>query len=118
MILVKNEFKNITLYMYLFCFIFAPPIIPNINFVLIVFVYSFFKIITKYKKEVKEVFGKSKLNTFLQLIIIAYLYILIIILIGVLIDPVNFSNYIKVIYRFFSDNACHYHMCFICYVEM
>ncbi|AIQ37493.1 hypothetical protein R50345_24400 [Paenibacillus sp. FSL R5-0345] len=101
MMVIKNEFKNITFYMYLFCFIFAPPIIPNINFVLIVFAYSFFKIITKYKKEVKDVFRKSKLNTFLNLIIIAYLYILVIILIGVLIDPVNFSNYIKVIYRFF-----------------
>ncbi|MNC42449.1 hypothetical protein D3C75_912640 [compost metagenome] len=80
MIRLKDK-RNISLYIYLFCFIFAPPLVPKINFILIVFLFSLFKLMTSYNGQVTQILEKSKIKMFLQLIMVAYLYIFVIILI-------------------------------------
>lgn len=97
----KNKKMNFTFTLYIFAYIFAPPLIPKINFIFIVFLYSFFMIIIKYKKKVIEVLRNSGIKFFTQMMLIAYVYIGLVMISGVLLDPVNLSNYAKTLYRFF-----------------
>ena len=52
----KENLKiKIPLIIYIFLFLFAPPIIKDINLLLILFFFSFIMIITKYRKEIKNI---------------------------------------------------------------
>lgn len=96
----KNTLDEIGLVFYLFCFIFAPPIIPKINFIFVVFVYSLIQLYKRKRSLVKSVFIQSKLKCFCTYMILAYFYIIIIMLFGMIFVNVGLSNYIKTIYRF------------------
>jgi hypothetical protein len=96
----KSVFNNIELILYTFCFIFAPPIVPKVNFIFIVFVYSVIQLMVRKKSVVKEVFIRSEIRKFCFFMILAYMYISIVIFFGMLLQNVGISNYIKTFYRF------------------
>ncbi len=71
-----NNRYQISLILYTFCFLFAPPIIPKINFVIILAIYSFFVIIFKYSNKLKEfikIYETKKLIKILLIYIIIYI---------------------------------------------
>lgn len=86
--------------LYLFCFIFAPPIVPKIDFIFIVFVFSVFQLLRRKKSAVKQVFAYSGIKKFCIGMFLAYTYVLFIMVIGLFFQYVGTSNYIKTIYRF------------------
>lgn len=96
----KNRLNEMAFILYIFGFIFAPPIFPKINFIYIIFIYSFLKIIIMRKKIVSEVFLTSKIKRFCTGMSLAYLYVLIIMVLVMPVQNAGFINYLKTIYRF------------------
>ena len=67
-----NDFKNyilskkiqIYLVLYLFIFLYAPPILIDFNIVFILFIFSFILIIKNYKIEIKSIFKNFYIFSF------------------------------------------------------
>ena len=97
----KTNKIKISYIIYVFIFIFAPPIIPRINFVIVLFLFSFLCLITKHKSHILYFTKKSGVNFFVKYMMVAMLYLTIVMYFGFMLDPVNITNYIKTWYRFF-----------------
>lgn len=99
---LKDGIKiKISFIFYLFCFIFAPPIVPHINTFLIVAIYSAITILLRYKNEVKDIFKKSGMKLFAIGFATFFVYFLIIACINIAIgNRVNLSEYVITTYRF------------------
>jgi len=74
----KSKLKYILFVLYVFTFLFAPPIIPNVNFVFVNFVIALINIIFKYRKQVVEFFSIKSIKTNIK---IMFMYIAIFLLI-------------------------------------
>lgn len=99
---LKTNNIRFSFILYLFCFIFAPPIIPEINFLLLVGIYSLFMLWKKYKKEVKDILYYSGSGAFTKYFLFFLLYLLIITIFNVAFDNIVILNeYFIVWYRFF-----------------
>ena len=85
----------------MFLFLFAPPLIPKINFIIFMGIIAAFYLFTEYKKEVSTLVGNQKFKNLVILIFVSYIYIATIMLLGLFFDPVNAANYLKTIYRIF-----------------
>lgn len=86
---------------YIFLFVFAPPIVPKVNFILILFAYSLIQLLTKYKRRVMYAFKQSGALFYTKLMLVSMIYLTVIMFFGFLLDPVNLTNYINTWYRFF-----------------
>ncbi len=96
---VLNEKYYVGLIIFIFTFLFAPPIIPNINFIFINFIYALFVILFKYKIRIKNLFKDINFKKVLKLIFIYFLYyIFIVVLNSIFTNVWNISNYIINIY--------------------
>lgn len=73
----KSKLKYIQFVLYVFTFLFAPPIIPNVNFVFVNFVIALINIIFKYRKQVVEFFSIKSIKTNIK---IMFMYIAIFII--------------------------------------
>ncbi|MER2190036.1 MAG: hypothetical protein ABS951_03675 [Solibacillus sp.] len=96
----KLALGEIGFVLFLFCFIFAPPLIPKINLIFFVFIYAVFQLLRRKKTLVTNVFYYSGIQKFCTLMFIAYVYIIFIMSIGILFEDVGSINYIKTLYRF------------------
>lgn len=99
---LKDGIKvKISLVFYLFCFVFAPPIVPHINTFLLVAIYSAITILLGHRNEVKEIFKKSGMQLFAIGFATFFVYFLITACINIAIgNRVNLSEYIITTYRF------------------
>lgn len=86
---------------YLFMFVYAPPIIPAINVVIPLAFFSFGILILKYQKNVKQVINTSVMRSVALTVLLILIYLSIIIIVNLFTDQVNVSNYILTYYRLF-----------------
>ena len=94
--------RKIFLVLFLFGFIYAPPIFP-FNFMYITAIYSWFMLIVKYRKAVKKLLIKKNVGYFNIGLCLLFIYYLFLIIINVSFgESVEIGNYINTIYRFFS----------------
>ncbi len=92
---------KLTYVTFIFLFIFAPPIVPKINFVIVLFGYALYKLVTKHRKKVMHVISRSGGSLYIKLMFFSWIYLLVIMFFGYLFDAVNISNYLTTWYRFF-----------------
>jgi hypothetical protein len=92
--------KNLGFVLYIFCFIFAPPVIPKINLIFLVFLYSLFQLLIRKRELVGVFFRESGIKKFCAMMLVAYTYIMLVMAIGIHIYDAGAMNYIKTIYRF------------------
>lgn len=92
--------KKMFLVIYLFILLFAPPLIKNVNTLLILSAFSFFTIIIKYGKKVKEIIKIDKIKKILMLLFIYFGWYALTIVINVIITG-NFYLYNYII-NFYS----------------
>lgn len=103
-ILSKFKLSNIeySFILYLFCFIFALPVILEVNFLLLVSFYSLFMLWRKYKKDVKKILYYSGVETFAKGFAFFLFYLLIITIFNFLFgNIVTLNEYLFIWYRFF-----------------
>ncbi|MGI2294935.1 hypothetical protein [Paenibacillus sp. GXUN7292] len=96
----KSTIDETGFVLYLFCFIFAPPLVPKINFIFLVFAFSVLQLFRRKNRLVNSVFTQSGIKQFCYLMFLAYVYIGLVMLVGILFQDVGASNYIKTFYRF------------------
>ncbi len=97
----KRYLSKLNLTIYLFFFLFSPPLIPHINFIFILTLYSLFMLIKNYKI-IKEVIYRSTLNKFIVGILIFLCYWIIIIILNFFLgNSVNWFHYVRNAYSFF-----------------
>lgn len=85
----------------LFCTIFAPPFIKNVNFIWLVFIYSMCKLVTQYRNEAKRILSLNPVRRFN----VGFFTIALLISVHMLIDAWMINRldsmvYIVQIYRF------------------
>lgn len=104
-----NDFKNyilskkiqIYLVLYLFIFLYAPPILVDFNIVFILFIFSFILIIKNYKIEIKSIFKNLTIKRFFIGIILYSIYFLLILGVNLcFFETVNLISYLTVIYSY------------------
>lgn len=96
---IKTKLKYIGFVIYIFCYLFSPPIIPNVNFILIVFAYSVIAILIKYRKQLVQTFKLSNIKKLIKILIVyVTIYLLSIIFNGILSQKWYIDNYIINIY--------------------
>lgn len=66
--------KELPIIIYIFFLLFAPPVIKNINILLICFIFSSIIILIKYRNQVKEILNYKNIKKILKLLIIYYLW--------------------------------------------
>lgn len=115
---VNNKYQ-IGLILFAFCFLFAPPFFPKINFILILAIYSFIMIILKYRNRLKDVLNNKIIKKCLIILIIYFIfYILSILVNGFITGNWYFKNYIINIYSFILafpvTFICSFYMIFRC----
>lgn len=85
---------------YIFCLVFAPPLIPNLNLLLIITGFSLYKLIFRYKIKTKDVFYKSNMHIFSILLLLVTMYIFFVMGINIIINNVYyFENFAVTVYR-------------------
>lgn len=96
---IKAKLKYIGFVIYIFCYLFAPPIIPNINFIFIVFAYSAIAILIKYRKQLAQTFKLKNIKKLIKILIIyLIIYFLSIVINGIITQKWYIDNYIINIY--------------------
>lgn len=107
----KAELNNITevqekkkldigLILYLFCFMFAPPILP-INFIFVLSAFSIIILMRNYRKQYMYVIQKSGIKNFTVLLYLYLVYIALIMVVNIVCGDVEtLANYIIIFYRF------------------
>lgn len=92
---IKARLKYIGFVIYIFCYLFAPPIIPNINFIFVVFVYSIIAILIKYRNQLVQTFKLKNIKKLVKILIIyIIIYLFSIIFNGLLSQKWYIDNYI------------------------
>lgn len=98
----KKNLSYIFLIIYVFVFIFAPPILPSINIVIVLSMLSLIAILTRYRKDFILVLQYSGIYKFIKYFFLYVVYVSIVILINFFIgERVQFSNYITTYYQYF-----------------
>lgn len=112
--IIKFNKHKVSLSFYLFCAIFAPPIIPNINFIYLVAAFSILVICTGYMTYASKILHDPYVRRLNRLMIIVMLYYIAIMAMcifrGTIIES---ANYLMVLYRFvtilvFIEPICMY----------
>lgn len=96
--------QKIPFIVYLFCLFFAPPIIPHVNFILFVFLYSVIALFLKprNRRNAVQVIQQSKMNLFVFGFLFFLLYLFIIVWTNIAIgNKVELKEYLTNFYRFF-----------------
>ena len=107
-----NKFKNgnnraygtteypISFILFIFCLIFSPPIIPKINLIFLLALYSVYQLITKHRKKVSEIVKLSGIKVFLKLFYPFIMYLILIMGINIIVTgDVFYINRLSVLYR-------------------
>lgn len=93
---------NTGLIIYTFCFLFAPPLLPNINFVFILALYSFFIIIVKYKNHLKNFLKSKIINKLIKILVLYFIIYFFSIIVNYMFDgQFYYNNYIICLYSLF-----------------
>lgn len=92
---IKTKLNYMGFIIYIFCYLFSPPIIPDINFIFIVFIYSSIAILIKYRKRLVQTFKLKEIKKLIKILIIyLMIYLLSIIVNGAFSDKWYIDNYI------------------------
>lgn len=95
----KNIKVKVPLIIYMFLLLFAPPIVNEINLLLILFVFSSFAILIKYRSEVKEILHNKNIKKIILIVLSYYLWYCCTVLInGIISGKIYLYNYIINIY--------------------
>jgi len=99
---ISHNRPSIKFILFLFCALFAPPLISNINLILFVAAYSIISILTRYKSRYRTVFKNSGLYS-LSKGIVLYLtvYSFVLIFNAITGNLVNPGHYMRLLYSFF-----------------
>lgn len=88
--------------LYIFFALFAPPILPSLNFILPLAIFSFIVLFFSYRKELKEIFLKTSALRFIIGLLIYYIYLFAIISFSFVMDThVQQSHYVTMLYSLF-----------------
>lgn len=101
---LKDAFakQKLSFIFYLFCLFFSPPVIPKINIIIFVFIYSLIMLFTKYRNNIKRIISYATIDKFLLGFVFFIYYLLVITLLNVFLgNSVTINDYILIIYRFF-----------------
>lgn len=98
----QSKYKA-TFILYIFCLLFAPPIIPKINVGLLAVIFSTLLIFTKYKQSYIKVLKTSGILKFSAFFVLFLIYLFITTGINVLLlgERVQLMHYITLWYRYF-----------------
>src|SRR5690625_2021886 len=95
----KNIKVKVPLIIYIFLLLFAPPIVNETNLLLILFVFSSFAILIKYRSEVKEILHNKNIKKIILIVLSHYLWHCCTVLInGIISGKIYLYNYIINIY--------------------
>ncbi|MCI9435161.1 MAG: glycosyltransferase [Bacilli bacterium] len=114
-----NKKYNISLILYVFCFLFAPPFFPKINSILILTIYSAIMLILKYKNCINEILNNKIVTKCFKILIIYFiLYVFSILVNGLISGNWYLKNYILNIYSFILafpvTFICSFYLIFRC----
>lgn len=99
---INKKRIDINLIIYLFVFFFAPPIIPKININILQAGFSLIYILHTYSiRTIKNLLVKSKMYRFLGIFGLVIFYMILTSLIGMVLQPVNITNYVENFYGIF-----------------
>lgn len=101
---LKDAFakQKLSFIFYLFCLFFSPPVIPKVNIIIFVFIYSLIMLFTKYRNNIKRIISYATIDKFLLGFVFFIYYLLVITLLNVFLgNSVTINDYILIIYRFF-----------------
>lgn len=112
------KLKEIFLVLYIFCFLFSPPIF-SVNLLLILSIYSFLAIIFKYPKKLKNLFNKKEFKKIILIITIYFVVYSLSVLINYLFDGSKFTsnyfiNYYSFLLNFPATIVCSIYLIFKC----
>lgn len=97
----RKNIKEIWLVIYMFIFLFAPPIITSINLLIPLSMYSLFIVIIKYKSKLNKLFKKKDFQKIVLVLILYFAFYIISTLINSINEEGIYSkNYILNIYSF------------------
>lgn len=98
--ILENK-KQIYLILYLFVFLYAPPIIFDFNIVILLFFFSIALLFLKYKDQMKKIYQIKKIRYFLLGLVIYSIYFFIIIIINyIFFQRVQLIDYLTIIYSY------------------
>ncbi len=97
-----GEYK-LSFILLIFCLIFSPPIIPQVNTGMIACFITLAMLLTKYKGKIYSTIKRSGILKFAAVISVFLVYLAIVTIINVLVsgEHVQFMHFVKIWYRFF-----------------
>lgn len=93
--------SKIKLVIYLFFFIFAPPLIPRISIIHILTAGSLLYMLLYWRTSLKLFYRQRNIKAFFTLFLIYLLYIVSRMAYSIIVNPVNADNYVNTLYKFF-----------------
>lgn len=93
--------SKIKLVIYLFFFIFAPPLIPRISTIHVLTVGSLLYMLLYWRTSLKLFYRQKNIKTFFTLFVIYLLYTMSRMAYSIIVNPVNADNYANTLYKFF-----------------
>lgn len=116
MVVIINK-RKVKLSIFLFFAIFAPPIIPNINLMYLVALYSLGSMLISSRKYIKGVLFDRRIFTLYKSMLLIILYFSFPMLTSIVNDTlIEISNYFNVIYRFSSIIVIFIPICSFCVI--
>lgn len=98
---IANKRIQIYLVIYLFFFLYAPPILVDFNIIFILFVFSVIQLVRKYINEVKFIFKSLTIKRFFIGMIIYSLYFFFVLGFNIIfLETVDFMSYLTVVYSY------------------
>lgn len=99
--MVSISITKIKLTIYLFIFIFAPPVIPRISIIHFLTVYSLIELVLKRRNTVKSIMRSKTFREYYLLFSLCLSYLFFRMAVSYIFAPVNLSNYLVTVYKFF-----------------
>ncbi len=113
MLTKRNNYKKFFLLIYMFLIIYAPPILKNVNTILIVFAFTFLVLLLKYRSEVVNILKNSNVKKILLLFFLYFSWYAI----SVLLNFIFFQElYIKNIFINLYSMGLVLFPCFTCVI--
>ena len=97
----KYDLGKVYLTLYLFAFIFAPPLIVRLNFFHILFMYTLMVLALRYRVSVNKAFQDEITKTFYAGYGILLVYVMFLMFLCILSGKINLINEVTQLYRTF-----------------
>lgn len=98
---MKYYWKRAYYVMYIFIFIFAPPLIKGMNIVHLISIFSLFLLVRYHRNDIRQIVHIPELKSFYIKLIYFTIYMVLITTVSATITPGYFGNYLVNLYRMF-----------------